>query len=60
MVPLTDACLIAPEASLNEAIRKMSLGGLGRLLVLRDQRLAGMITKTGLLRMLEMRRILAD
>ncbi len=60
MVPLTEACLIPPEASLNEALRKMSLGGLGRLMVVRDERLAGMITKTGLLRMLEMRRILAD
>lgn len=60
MVPLSDACLIPPGASLNEALRKMALGGLGRLLVVEGNRLAGMVTKTGLLRMLEMRRILAD
>jgi Zn-dependent protease len=60
MVPLGEASVIAPEAPLDEALRKMTARGLGRLLVVKDDRLAGMITKTGLVRLLEMRRILAE
>jgi len=58
MVPVSSRILIAPEASLAEALKKMVQEGVGRLLVVRGDKMVGMITKTGLLRFLEIRHIL--
>ncbi len=55
---LTPELRIAPDASLGEALRRMAQNGGGRLLVMRGERLEGMITKTGLLRFVELRRLL--
>jgi len=41
-----------------DALQKMSQEGLGRLLVMDGDRMVGMITKTGLLRFLEIKGIL--
>lgn len=60
MNPLNDKMLIAPEASLAEALKKMIQGDISRLLVMREDKLAGMITKTGLLRFLEIKHILEN
>jgi len=58
MTPLSDRLLIAPEASLTEALKKMVQEDVGRLLVMRGDQMIGMITKTGLLRFLEIKNIL--
>lgn len=58
MSPMNDACRIAPDASLKDALKRMSENGLGRLIVMSGDRMEGMITKTGLLRLLQVRRIL--
>ena len=58
--PLDGDMVIAPEATLIEALRKMGPAQVGRLLVLDGDRMVGMITKTGLVRFLEMRRILKE
>jgi predicted transcriptional regulator len=41
-----------------KVLETLSSPGVGRLLVLEDGRLSGMITKTGLLRLLEIHQIL--
>jgi Zn-dependent protease len=58
MRPLSQSTTISPQASLTEALIKMSREGIGRLLVVQDATVRGMITKTGLLRFLELRQIL--
>jgi CBS domain-containing protein len=58
MTPAGPASRIEAKASLTEALRRMVEGDLGRLLVVRDGELVGMITKTGLLRFVEMRQVL--
>ncbi|MBI4966345.1 MAG: site-2 protease family protein [Desulfomonile tiedjei] len=60
MSPLSDGLEIDPDASLVEALKKMTQQGAGRLLVMDRDRMAGMITKTGLLRFLEIKRILEE
>jgi Zn-dependent protease len=50
--------VISREAPLMEALERLSPPGVGRLLILEGGRVSGMITKTGLLRLLEIRRIL--
>jgi Zn-dependent protease/CBS domain-containing protein len=58
MTPITaDAC-IAPEASLAEALSHMSLASKGRLLVMHNGAMQGMLTKAGLTRFLEIRNVL--
>lgn len=52
---LDDAIRIAPRASLADALRQMSTGGEPRLLVMRDGRLLGMLTRSGVQRLLEIR-----
>jgi Zn-dependent protease/CBS domain-containing protein len=49
---------ISKEAPLLQALERLSAPNVGRLLVLEDGRLSGMITKTGLVRLLEIRQIL--
>jgi len=58
MTVLENDLCIDPEVSLAEALKKMSLEGISRLLVMEGDRMTGMITKTGLLRFLEIKRIL--
>jgi predicted transcriptional regulator len=58
MRPLSSTTTIAPQASLTEVLSKMSQAGIGRLLVVQEATVCGMITKTGLLRFLEIEQIL--
>ncbi|MEJ2718054.1 MAG: site-2 protease family protein [Deltaproteobacteria bacterium] len=58
MVPINEQIEIGPEDSLVDALKKMSDTRSGRLLVMDRDRMAGMITKTGLMRFLEMKRVL--
>ena len=50
--------VISKDAPLLKALETLSSPSVGRLLVLEDGRLSGMITKTGLLRLLEIHQIL--
>jgi len=58
MRPLDASHVISKDAPLLEALERISPPSVGRLLVLEDGRLSGMITKTGLLRLLEIHQIL--
>ncbi|MGE3538547.1 MAG: CBS domain-containing protein, partial [Candidatus Tectimicrobiota bacterium] len=58
--PLDEHVTIPPQAPLSEALQKMAREDTGRLLVMQDARLQGMITRTGLLRFLELRHALAS
>ncbi|MEW6529206.1 MAG: site-2 protease family protein [Thermodesulfobacteriota bacterium] len=58
MVPISESLEIRPDVSLVDALQKMGQEGLGRLLVMDGDRMVGMITKTGLLRFLEIKGIL--
>jgi predicted transcriptional regulator len=50
--------VISKDSPLLKALETLSSPSVGRLLVLEDGRLLGMITKTGLLRLLEIHQIL--
>ncbi|MGV8074177.1 MAG: site-2 protease family protein [Syntrophobacteraceae bacterium] len=58
MMPVNERISIRPQQSVAEAMRRMTGEDSGRLLVIEADRLAGMITKTGLLRFLEIKRVL--
>jgi predicted transcriptional regulator len=58
MRPLSGQTTIAPQAPLTEALTKMVQQDTGRLLVMQGGTMRGMITKTGLLRFLEIKQIL--
>jgi CBS domain-containing protein len=58
MVPLSEGIEIEPNQSLAEALRKMRTTGHRRLLVMDGDNLRGMITMAGLLRFLEIKRVL--
>ncbi|MPZ76460.1 MAG: CBS domain-containing protein [Deltaproteobacteria bacterium] len=60
MAPISGAMTIPPETPLSEALRKMSQENTARLLVMRGDQMMGMITQTGLLRFLEIKRVLAN
>lgn len=60
MTPINAAMTILPETSLIEALKKMSQENVTRLLVMRGDQMMGMITQTGLLRFLEIKRALAN
>jgi len=60
MAPITGAMTIPPETPLSEALKKMSQENTARLLVMRGDQMMGMITQTGLLRFLEIKRALAN
>jgi CBS domain-containing protein len=60
MSPLNEGLEIDPNASLVDALKKMTQQGTGRLLVMEGARMVGMITKTGLLRFLEIKRVLEE
>ena len=58
MKTIDDSMVISPETSLVIALRKMLTENFARLLVMKNDRLLGMITKTGLMRFLEIKNIL--
>ncbi len=58
MTPLTDDVLVDGRASLADALVKMSREGQDHLLVLNGGRLAGLVTKTGLLRFVQIKQVL--
>jgi Zn-dependent protease/CBS domain-containing protein len=58
MHPLDASRVISKEAPLLEALERMSRPEVGRLVILEGDRISGMVTKTGLLRLLEIRQIL--
>ncbi|MDA8086217.1 MAG: site-2 protease family protein [Nitrospiraceae bacterium] len=58
MTPLSGKFIVSPETSLTEAFGRMRQDG--RLLVMEDGHFMGLITKTGLLRFLELKRALEE
>jgi Zn-dependent protease/predicted transcriptional regulator len=58
MTPLQEELLIGGDASLAEALVKMTRDGQDRLLVLQGDRLSGLLTKTGLLRLVQIKQVL--
>jgi Zn-dependent protease/CBS domain-containing protein len=58
MVPINDNLLISGDASLADALVKMAREGQERLLVISQDRLLGMVTKTGLLRFVQIKQVL--
>jgi Zn-dependent protease/predicted transcriptional regulator len=60
MQPYNENIIISPAISLVIAMRKMVTENTARLLVMEKDQLLGMITKTGLLRFLEIRNILEE
>ncbi|MCU0614576.1 MAG: site-2 protease family protein [Desulfobacterales bacterium] len=60
MLSLDNTMVTSPDTSLVIAMRKMMTENLARLLVMENNQLLGMITKTGLMRFLEIKNILED
>ena len=60
MVSLGERMIVTPESSLTDALKRMTQEGLNQLLVMQDSTLQGIVTKAGVLRFLEIKRILAD
>jgi len=60
MIPLSAAIQIQADDSLVEALKKMTQAGVGRLLVMRGDQYVGMITKSGLLRFMEIKQVLGQ
>ncbi len=58
MTPISGKFLVSPDTPLTEAFGRMRQDG--RLLVMEDGRFVGLITKTGLLRFLELKRALEE
>jgi Zn-dependent protease/predicted transcriptional regulator len=58
MTPLSEDLLIDAKASLADALVQMSRREQERLLVLQSDRLAGLVTKTGLLRFVQIKQVL--
>jgi Zn-dependent protease/CBS domain-containing protein len=58
MIPLSEQISITPDASLAEALQKMADGETGRLIVMQNGKMTGLVTHTGILRSLEVRRVL--
>lgn len=60
MIPVEDDLCISPDAPLSLALQAMDRTGADRLLVLRAGRLLGLITRSGVLRFVELRRLLTS
>ncbi|MGH9335242.1 MAG: CBS domain-containing protein, partial [Vicinamibacteria bacterium] len=58
MEPFQETHRLSPESSLNEAIERFRTNPIGRLIVTEDERVKGILTRTGLERLLETRRAL--
>jgi Zn-dependent protease/CBS domain-containing protein len=59
MRPLTDALVTDPDAPLPAALARMAQAGTARLLAMREDRLVGVLTMTGIIRRLRVREELA-
>lgn len=60
MTPLSPDLEIQATDSLVDALKKMTQTGMGRLVVMRGDRYAGMITKSGLIRFIEIKQVLGQ
>lgn len=60
MLPLEDRMIITPASSLIDALKRMTQEELNQLLVMQDTTLQGIVTKTGVLRFLEIKRVLEN
>jgi Zn-dependent protease/predicted transcriptional regulator len=60
MHPLDRAVEITPEATIADALRQMADADAGRLLVIEQDRLVGLITRSGIARLVQMRTQLAE
>jgi len=60
MLPLSAAIRVEPDLPLDQALRKLAFAPGGRLLVMRGERLVGMLTKSRLTRSIEIRRALEE
>ena len=58
MMPLESNISISPSETLTDALQKMTRLGVGRLLIMEDNVLKGIITKSGLMRYLELKKAL--
>jgi Zn-dependent protease/predicted transcriptional regulator len=58
MMPRTHEIMITPGLTLGDALKKMTLNNLDRLLVMRQDNLVGLITRSTLMRFVEIRQIL--
>ncbi|MDA8327228.1 MAG: site-2 protease family protein [Nitrospiraceae bacterium] len=58
MKPLNDEIIVSPDTALSDALLRMRQDG--RLLVMAQGHFLGLITKTGLLRFLEMKKVLGE
>jgi Zn-dependent protease/predicted transcriptional regulator len=56
MVPASEENEISPEANLLEASRRMNKGNINRLLVMEKGEMVGMLTRNGMIRLMELRR----
>ncbi len=60
MAPLAEDLVIGPEATLAEALGRMLRSGDERLLVMSGGQMLGLITKTGLLRFVQLKQVLGQ
>jgi Zn-dependent protease/predicted transcriptional regulator len=58
MTPQSDLLTISPQESLAEALKRMTVEEVDQILVMENDRMVGLITKTGLLRFIQIRQIL--
>jgi Zn-dependent protease/predicted transcriptional regulator len=58
MTPISDRMVVPANFSLADALVRMSQDGLERLLVIQQDRLLGLLTKTGLLRFVQIKQVL--
>jgi Zn-dependent protease/predicted transcriptional regulator len=59
MIPLEPRLVVDPETPVIDALNRMTTGGAGRLVVLEDGRLVGLITANGILHLTQTRTALA-
>jgi Zn-dependent protease/CBS domain-containing protein len=59
MRPLTEDIVTDPDAPLPAALARMAQAGVARLVVMRDRQLVGLLTMTGVVRLLRVREALA-
>jgi CBS domain-containing protein len=60
LTPLSDANRVTPETALSEALKKLGRAPGGRLLVMENGRLVGLLTKEGLVRFVQIRQVLEE
>ena len=60
MTPVSREITIAPDTPLTDALKKMAKANVSRLLVMRGDQMMGMITQTGLLHFVEIKRAVEE